>query len=53
LAPAEDGHDDPEADHDLGRGHHQHEEHGDLTAEVVELAVTSAAATTSTKNTAI
>src|SRR5437667_7642671 len=33
---AEDGHDDAEADHDLGRGHHEHKEHGHLPAEVVE-----------------
>src|SRR5215218_4468082 len=35
-APPHDGHDDPEADHDLGRGHHQHEEHRHLPADVVE-----------------
>ena len=35
LASAHDGHDDPEADHDLGRRHHQHEEHDRLPADVV------------------
>src|SRR3954449_5643647 len=35
-APAEDGHDDPEAHDDLGRGHHEDEEHDDLAADVVE-----------------
>src|SRR4051812_5170191 len=32
----EDCHDDPEADHDLGRGHDEDEEHDDLAADVVE-----------------
>ena len=32
---AEDGHDDAEPDHDLGGGHHEHEEHDHLTADVV------------------
>ena len=36
--PPEDGHDDPEADDDLGGRHHQHEEHDHLAADVVELA---------------
>ena len=37
LDPApEDGHDDPEADDDLGRGDDQHEEHDRLAADVVE-----------------
>src|SRR5688572_1279467 len=36
-AAAEDGHDDPEADDDLGRRHHQDEEHQRLAADVVEL----------------
>src|SRR5918998_362744 len=34
---AEDGHDDREADHDLGSGHHHHEEGGDLAVEVAVL----------------
>ena len=34
--PAQDGHDDPEADHDLGGGDHEHEEHDGLAADVVE-----------------
>src|SRR6478735_5031481 len=33
----EDGHDDREPDHDLGRGHHHHEEGGDLAVEVAVL----------------
>src|SRR6202034_1537766 len=35
-APAEDGDHDPEADHDLGRGDHQDEEHTRLPADVVQ-----------------
>src|SRR5579863_564789 len=34
----EHGHDDRQADHDLGRGHDQYEEHIDLTADVVQVA---------------
>src|SRR5581483_10635145 len=36
LAPPEDRHDQRQADHDLGRRHHQGEEHEDLPADVVE-----------------
>src|SRR5215217_1700557 len=37
-ASPQDGHDDAEADHDLGRGHDQHEEDHDLAPHVVEAA---------------
>src|SRR3954454_2080713 len=37
VGPAsEDGDDDGEADHDLGRRHHQHEEHDHLPADVIQ-----------------
>src|ERR1700729_3668209 len=36
LAAAEVRHHDPQAHHDLGCGHHEHEEHDRLPADVVE-----------------
>src|SRR5690606_26418681 len=36
-AGSEDRHDDGEADHDLGRGHHHHEERDDLAFQVADL----------------
>src|SRR4051794_11944005 len=36
AAPPEDGHDDRQAHGHLGRGHHEHEEHDRLTADVVQ-----------------